>query len=86
MAWTEAEQIKCFGITEAEVEKEILSYHSKVMMYDRTMYAMSVLSDVQHIIANNVYGEKTNEVARQWMNKAKYAIGEVHGYLRERGE
>jgi hypothetical protein len=47
---------------------------------------MSILSDIQHVLETNPYGPGTREVARQWINKAKYFIGEVHGLLREEGK
>lgn len=79
-------QLGCYGETEADMEKMFLLANTGKYASERTMYAMSILSDVQEILARNVYGDETKEIARQWINKAKYFIGEVHSELREQGK
>lgn len=43
---------------------------------DLIMYAMSILSDAQHILESNP------EMARQWINKSKYFMSEANEILR----
>jgi len=58
-------EIRCFGITQKELDVSILSRSPE----DRSMFALSILSDAQ---------ETSDPVLRnQWINKAKYIIG-VH--------
>ena len=74
MPRTEAEQIawelQCYGMTEAEVLAE------KPEFTDPLMYAMSILSDVQHLMKSRTRPPSENaETARQWINKAKFWMG-----------
>lgn len=58
-------EIRCFGITQKELDASVLSR----LPEDRSMFALSILSDAQ---------ETSNPTLRnQWINKAKYIIG-VH--------
>jgi len=58
-------EIRSLGITQKELDVSILSRSPE----DRSMFALSILSDAQ---------ETSDPVLRnQWINKAKYIIG-VH--------
>lgn len=83
---TREQQIACYGETEEQMlEAYRLSLGGSDFQTDCTMYAMSILSDAQEVLTNNLHGEKSRETARQWINKAKYFIGKVHADLRARG-
>ena len=66
-----AEQEKMFGLTTEQMELEKPEY------IDNLMWAMSILSDVQHVMNHN------QEQARQWVNKAKFWISEERRNQRE---
>jgi hypothetical protein len=75
----EDQQIAMYGVTEAQMvaqaERERVATDS-----DMTMYAMSILSDAQEMMAIDP------NVSRQFINKAKYFISEVHCKLRGEGK
>jgi hypothetical protein len=64
-------QVACFGMTMEEVEAE---YQHAAPMYDRLMFAMSILSDAQEAMQRGM-----TEMARQFINKAKYHMDCVRG-------
>ena len=61
-------EIGCFGMTEGEVEEEFQQTISG-RFNDRLGFAMSILSDAQEAMAQGDV-----ELARQWINKAKYHV------------
>jgi hypothetical protein len=62
-----AQETQMFGKSLQDVEFEMV--RATRLGYDRLFYAMSILSDAQMATADgNV------ELARQWINKAKYHI------------
>lgn len=69
---------KMFGMSGEQIEKEFqnsLLFFDKASGPDRLMYAMGILSDVQELIERDSHDDL--EVARQWINKAKYHISKV---------
>lgn len=90
--WTDEDQIKCYGMTEAMMEAAFLREgNTNKYPSERTMYAMSILSDAQHIQTMDrkdvygAYGVEPEEFVRQLINKAKYFISSVHKTLRLEG-
>jgi len=59
--------LKMYGCYAKDIDAEL-----EECMSSKEMYAMSILSDAQHVLA---HGDA--ETARQWMNKAKYVISKV---------
>lgn len=57
-------EIQCYGMTEAQVLAQKPSY------MDIPMWAMSILSDAQHVLEFS----QDEETARQYINKAKFWI------------
>lgn len=62
-------ELKMFGTTLKYVEKE---FEDAAPLVDRAMFAMSILSDAQEAISMGRY-----EMARQWINKAKYHLSKL---------
>ena len=60
-------EIVMYGCYTEDIDAELADY-----MGPKEMYAMSILSDAQHVLAHG-----DTETARQWMNKAKYVISKV---------
>lgn len=67
-------QIKMFGETVKEFNEAFNSGGDT----DKLMYAMSILSDAQEVMAMG-----QTEVARQFINKSKYFISKVMAEKRE---
>jgi hypothetical protein len=61
-------QIQMFGMPLDDVRKE------KPPIYKPGMWAMSILSDVQELLAAQGGSAGAREQARQWINKAKFWI------------
>jgi hypothetical protein len=66
--------LKMYGCYCEDIDAEL-----EECMGSKEMYAMSILSDAQHVLA---HGDA--ETARQWMNKAKYVISQVMRENKER--
>ena len=60
-------EIVMYGCYAEDIDAEL-----EECMGSKEMYAMSILSDAQHVLA---HGDA--ETARQFMNKAKYVISKV---------
>lgn len=74
---TEAQQIKTYGCTIAQLESDLPDYLIKDSGSDLLLYAMSIISDAQHMLE---MGDA--ETSRQFMNKAKYYVSQVHSDIR----
>jgi hypothetical protein len=73
---TEERQILMYGMTEEEVRNEPIFKMDKP---DEDIgYAMNILSDAQHMMECGNY-----EVARQFINKAKYWMSKAKSEIRE---
>ena len=59
--------LKMYGCYCEDIDADLADY-----LGPKEMFAMSILSDAQHVLA---HGDA--ETARQWMNKAKYVISQV---------
>ena len=75
MAWTEEEQIKCYGATE-----NMLKEHPEVRLTpaDDIRYAMNIISDAQYMLSM-----AQNEKARQFMNRAKFYMDRANQEIRQ---
>lgn len=60
-------ELQMFGMTREQLVSE------KPKFYKPSMYAMSILSDVQELLARKPDSRQL-ERARQWINKAKFWI------------
>lgn len=60
-------EMKMYGCYREDIDAEL-----EECMGSKEMYAMSILSDAQHVLA---HGDA--ETARQFMNKAKYVISKI---------
>ena len=67
LLWAE----QCYGMSEAELT---LSVDNAMFTNDRGMIAMSILSDVQELMLRAT--PENLELARQWVNKAKWIISQ----------
>lgn len=72
---------KMFGETVEEM-KQMAGWNYREGNIDPlmvTIYAMGILSDAQHVLAEGIEmnGIKPEEIARLWMNKAKWFLSEV---------
>lgn len=56
-----------------------IDFELEESMSSKEMYAMSILSDAQHVMAHG-----DTETARQFINKAKYVISKVMRENKER--
>lgn len=63
-----ARAIQMFGVTQAEVESEY-EHSFSAIDDDRLVFALSIMSDAQEATAQGDI-----ELARQWINKAKYHV------------
>lgn len=63
----EKRDLEMFGCPREAVDAELAGYFGP-----KEMYAMSILSDAQEVLARG-----DAETARQWMNKAKYVMSQI---------
>jgi len=65
---------RCYGMSEADIRTEYMeSFTARTTGLE--MVLMSMLSDAQELIACNSY--RTQEQARQELNRAKYILSEM---------
>jgi hypothetical protein len=70
-------QIKMFGMTRQEMDDMIVE--AAEWGDDPSMMAMSICSDIQEELANEIYSK---EIIRQKLNVVKYMISKVHKMVR----
>lgn len=72
----ESREIEMFGETIEEMRSWISPFTDLNDPKELMMYASGVLSDAQQVL------ERNPEMARQWINKAKYFMREAQELLR----
>lgn len=76
-------EIKMFGMTAAEV-REQFGNSLTARFAGVEMVVMSIMSDVQELLATNADREMVNEEVRQLMNIGKLLLSDLHVKNQER--
>lgn len=76
-------EIKMFGMTAAEV-REQFGNSLTARFCGVEMVVMSIMSDVQELLATNADREMVNEEVRQLMNIGKLLLSDLHVKNQER--